>query len=681
MSISEKELKLEKEYLIEVRNVIQEMIFSSKERVKKRKQQINEQKKFMWDNISDFTDEERAIALTEVDNDVDITNSAINIISKYEKAYNSPYFAKIDFKDDNNETINIYIGIKSINRNSTFYVFDWRAPISSMFYNYEIGKAQYKTPCGTCEGEIVSKIQFKIENGRIIRCFKSDINIDDEYLQEILSASSTEKMHNIVNTIQREQNEIIRNTIDKYLIVQGVAGSGKTSVALHRIAYLLYKDSHLSSNNVLILSPSDIFSEYISNVLPELGEDNVLTTTYSDFAKNFLNQYKNIESYTSFLERIYTNGDYNSEIIRYKMSFEYGSDIQNFMKEYIQSIKFTNGISLFGKMYTKEDLTKTFSEKYSGFPLKDRIDMMVERLCEQTKHNSKQLKINIKKTILGICTIETDILSLYNMFLNSKFNLNDSMVKETKINYEDITGLLYLYFEITGYPNYNNIRQVVIDEVQDYTKFQIKILKKIFKNAAFTILGDQNQIINPYCKYQKIKDFESIFENPKYIELNKTYRSSEDIINYTNSILNISNVCSVRKDNNIPVTVENVFEKEIVKKLEEDIYEMKKIGIDKIAIITKDLITAKGIYKKIKQTRKDMELELISSTNEMIKSPIVIIPSYLSKGLEFDGVIICNDLNNNYNDNERNLYYVVCTRAQHKLNIYNEPKKILKKSK
>ena len=341
MSISKEELGLEKQYLKEVKEVIQEIINSSKLRIDKRKLQINEQKKFMWDNISDFTDEERAIALSEVDNDVNLINRNINNISSLEKAFNSPYFAKIDFKDEiDDENMSIYIGIKSINKNLVFYVFDWRAPISSLFYNYELGKAKYDTPTGECNGEILSKMQFKIENGEILRCFKSDINIDDEYLQEILSSSSTEKMKNIVDTIQREQNEIIRNIKDKYLIVQGVAGSGKTSVALHRIAYLLYRNINLTSNNILILSPSDVFSEYISNVLPELGEDNVLKTTFSEFAQSFLKPYKHIESYTLFLERTYNDDNENKKIVNYKMSFQYYEDIHNFIEDYKKNLKF-----------------------------------------------------------------------------------------------------------------------------------------------------------------------------------------------------------------------------------------------------------------------------------------------------------------------------------------------------
>ena len=275
--MDKEELLKEKDYLEKVKKVLSLLIEESKKSIDYSRDNITEMKKFMWDNLSDFTDEERALAMYEVDKDVNITNKSIDRVSKLEKSVNNPYFGKVTFHNSEfDENEQVYIGMSSVQDDLDFYVFDWRAPISSLFYNFELGKAFYEAPIGKIDGEIISKLQFKIENGKMIRCFNSDINIDDDYLQEILANSSTDRMKNIVSTIQREQNEIIRNDNDKYLIVQGVAGSGKTSVALHRIAYLLYKDKNLSSRNVLIFSPTDVFSDYISNVLPELGEDNVL---------------------------------------------------------------------------------------------------------------------------------------------------------------------------------------------------------------------------------------------------------------------------------------------------------------------------------------------------------------------------------------------------------------------
>ena len=191
----------------------------------------------------------------------------------------------MDLKNENESNKKVYIGITYVEdeENDEYLVNDWRAPISSLFYDYEVGKAEYKAPEGIIKGEIKNKRQFNIKDGKLVRVFDNNINIDDELLQEVLAQESNEKMKNIVNTIQAEQNQIIRNVEDKNLIVQGIAGSGKTSVALHRIAFLLYKIENLSSNNILIFSPNKVFTEYISNVLPELGENNTLQTTFSEF--------------------------------------------------------------------------------------------------------------------------------------------------------------------------------------------------------------------------------------------------------------------------------------------------------------------------------------------------------------------------------------------------------------
>lgn len=674
----EEELQQEKEYLQNVKDIIKTIIENANSSINKDKKSINQEKRFMWENLSDYTDEERAAALSEVDMQVNFTNKKIENIAKYEKALNSPYFAKLEFEQDNGTIIPIYIGITSVQQNLDFYVFDWRAPISSLFYNYEIGKAKYDIPNGEIEGEILSKYQFKIVDGELLRCFKSDINIDDEYLQEILANSSTDKMKSIVNTIQRDQNEIIRNTLDKYLIVQGVAGSGKTSVALHRIAYLLYKDLNLSSNNILIFSPNNIFSDYISNVLPELGEENVLKTTYSDFANTFLPGCKKVESYTDFLNRAYNLEKNNYNTVIYKLSEKFINDIKKFYSNYISSIKFTRSIGINNKYVSKQEMTDMFN-KYSNINLNQRIELMAEKICGLLGLVRSRYFKSIKNKLLEISNIELDFYKLYNMFLSENEKISNKIQVQKKfINYDNIMGLLYLNFEINGYPNYNHIRQIVIDEVQDYTPYQIELLNKIFKNASFTLLGDVNQAINPFFQYNTLDEISHIFNCTKYIELTKTYRSSEEIIDYSNKILGINNVCSIRRNNNIPVEIREVSKENILDNIFNDLNIMQNSGMETIAIITKNEKGAKELYELIAKNT-EFDIQLVTDSEHLIKKPIIIIPSYLSKGLEFDGVIAYNTNNENYTSLEKKLYYVVCTRAQHKLQIYNEQTKILTK--
>ena len=671
--MDKEELLKEKDYLEKVKKVLSLLIEESKKSIDYSRDNITEMKKFMWDNLSDFTDEERALAMYEVDKDVNITNKSIDRVSKLEKSVNNPYFGKVTFHNSEfDENEQVYIGMSSVQDDLDFYVFDWRAPISSLFYNFELGKAFYEAPIGKIDGEIISKLQFKIENGKMIRCFNSDINIDDDYLQEILANSSTDRMKNIVSTIQREQNEIIRNDNDKYLIVQGVAGSGKTSVALHRIAYLLYKDKNLSSRNVLIFSPTDVFSDYISNVLPELGEDNALTTTLSDFSKSFLKSIGNIESYTEFLERVY-NSTYDSEI-DYKLSDEYYFDIKNFISKYSSNIKFYNSIVINERKVDVLELYNLFNVKYINLPIKERLNEVSEKICYRLgislKHKNKIIKIMIENSNINMNNLE-----LYNEFLKEK-KLKIYNGKPKKINYEDIAGLLYINFEIKGYPAYPYIKQVVIDEVQDYTLFQLELLKKMFKKASFTMLGDINQTINYYSKYLSLNNLAKVFPSSRYIELSKTYRSSEEIINYTNNILHINNMCSIRRNNNIPVEKLEISSFELPNKIDETVNMMLNNGMKKIAIITKNAKGARIIFNKL---NPDNDYQLIVKESNNVSNDIVIIPSYLSKGLEFDGVIVCNFSQDDYQENEENLYYVVCTRAQHQLAIYNEPKKLIRK--
>ena len=677
MGISEQQLKVEKSYLKKVRKILEKIIEDSKKVVDYRSTQINDLKKFMWENLTEYTEAEYGTALYEMDNEVNMTNQKIADIDKYKSSYDSPYFAKIVFKDDlYQDEMPIYIGMKSVQENINFYVYDWRAPISSLFYNYELGQGKYEAPNGEITGELISKIQFKIENGEIIRCFNSEVNIDDDYLQEILSSASSDKMKNIVSTIQREQNTIIRNDKDKYLIVQGVAGSGKTSVALHRIAYLLYKNLDLNSNNILIFSPNDVFSDYISNVLPELGEENVLKSTFSDFALAFLKPYKRIENYSEFLERIYNKeqNDWEIEAIRYKMSDSFKLDIDKFIEEYIANITFKRDFKVNNYLFPSSYLKKLFLDRYKNFPLKERLEEMSEFISDECNIVGKQNK----KTVLKFLNETTDItynpFELYKKFLNSK-NIIYNKPNKSKILYEDITGLIYIYFKVNGFPNYSHIKQVVIDEVQDYSVFQIDILKTIFKGSSFTLLGDINQTINPYHKYDTLEELSRIFQNSKYLELNKTYRSSEEIIDYTNKILNLSNVCAIRRNTNIPVDVKNVTEDLTKETIWEDIKTMNSQGIEKIAIITRGAKDAEVLYKKIEEGQNT--IQLVSKVSGTVNKPIIVIPSYLSKGLEFDGVIACNNISKNYELDERNLYYVVCTRAQHKLSIYNEPERML----
>lgn len=690
MNLTPEQLSEEKEYLEKVMEVLKELCDKHSDSIDSQIDSIQELKKYIWDNISELDDMEVAGEMYNVNTNVGYANKRIADLHQLKRSLYSPYFGRIDFKRDksrSNRIQKIYVGLNGISKDLEHYVFDWRTPIASLFYNYGIGKVSYEAPAGTITGEVSLKRQYKIANGKLERCFDSDLNIDDEYLQEILSNASSDKMTNIVKTIQKEQNEIIRNLIDRYLIVQGIAGSGKTSVAMHRIAYLLYAEKDLTSNNVLIFSPNDVFSEYISNVLPELGEENVLQTTFSDFAKSYIKDYKQLESFTEFIERYYKNEDFDDEefkTIKYKLSNEFKNCLDNAIASYKNGLSFSHGFIINDRFISKDELNQLFKEKLSRLPILERFDVLSENLCDMCGVSYKKYAKTIKKHLQEMMTNQLTVREIYSDVLKSEMFKNGAGVRKNvelkkgkKLMFEDLLPLLYINFEINGYPSGSSIKHIIIDEAQDYTILQLEMLKKIFTKSSFTILGDIHQTINPYYMYDSLNTINEIFDNQgRYIELNKTYRSSEEIIDFTNGILGINNACSVRKSNSIPVTVENIDQKDLVKKLKLEIDRMSSIGLKRVAIITKNNAQTLDIYDKLENEVQG--ISLINGDPKQKIGKIVVLPSYISKGLEFDGVIVYTDDEHKYSDKDKYLFYVVCTRAQHCLTIYNQ--KTLKKS-
>ena len=283
MGLSKNDVKLEETRLEDTINLVRKKISLLGQELYDREDKIEEFKRFMWDNRTDMDPTELKTMMSDSDLEVSMMMKKGEYLQKLYRIQGNPYFGRIIFTDGINKD-DVYIGITHVeDDNNNYYVYDWRSPICNLFYDYEVSKASYIAPLGKIEGEVTLKRQYTIKDGKLKHIFDNNTNIDDELLQEVLASASSEKMKNIVNTIQAEQNTVIRNTEDKNLIVEGIAGSGKTSVALHRIAFLLYRIDNLKSDNILIFSPNKVFSEYISNVLPELGENNTMQTTINDF--------------------------------------------------------------------------------------------------------------------------------------------------------------------------------------------------------------------------------------------------------------------------------------------------------------------------------------------------------------------------------------------------------------
>lgn len=633
-------------------------------------EKIKEFRRYAWENKGGMDAQELNEVRSESEQEAILLLRQRDYFKKLLKIKSSPYFASIEIDDEKNERKRIYIGLTYLKQdNLENLIYDWRSPVCSIFYDYENGPCTYEAPSGFIKTNLYNKRQYKIENQELKRIIDSSINIDDDILQEVLAESSSDKMKNIVNTIQQEQNMVIRNTTEKNLIVQGIAGSGKTSVALHRIAFLLYKIKNLTSNKVLIFSPNNVFTEYISNVLPELGEENTLQTTFHDYLSRIIKEYKKVESYIDFLNRAYANNSYNAETLTYKQSDKIIDDLKSFVDNLEKDTHFKQGF-IENKIYEykKEELDYLFHTRYSSIPFFSRIEEMAIKFSENNYRGTKKKVATYRKLILEALGIKKDYKKILQEFFMSKYfqgNINkadtDYLSGNKLICYDDALILVYLKGLMEGFYVENLIEQVVIDEAQDYSYLQYLILNKIFKKASFTILGDVNQNINPYYRYDNLNKLLDIFPG-KYIELNKTYRSSEEIIEFANSVLGLNHVCAIRKNQNKPVIKRNNIDNLI-----NDINYLKN-NYSSLAIITKNMEEAKNVYEKLKL---HFSLSLIDVNTSEFNKNFVVLPVYLAKGLEFDSVIVYETYENHFEDNEKNLYYVAITRAQHELYVYN----------
>ena len=662
MKITREEFEKEKNYLNKTISLIRKKISSLGQELYDDDSKILEFKKFIWDSHAEMDPSEMKSMMAESDLQVSIMQSKGNYLQRLFRVQNKPYFGMIKFKE-NNEEEEIYIGITHVEDKLNYYVHDWRSPICSMFYDYETGPASYKAPAGIIKGEITQKRQYIIENGELKNIFDNDLNISDSLLQEVLAEESTDKMKNIVNTIQEEQNKVIRNIDDKNLIVEGIAGSGKTSVALHRIAFLLYRIPNLNSNNVVVFTPNKVFSEYISNVLPELGEENTYSMTFYDLLCQNINEYKNIESFTDFISRYYKNKVNNYDLVKYKQSDEIIEDINAYIKDIVDNISFTNKLEYDNFIEVEvEELNQMLTHKYDNFPLFERIKEISKRIASNNYNGSIKNASSIEKKLKENLNIKLDLKKIYQDFYSSSYSKYKSIIDDKYLYYEDACLFLYLKSLLVGFNTNHVIKEVVIDEAQDYNKLQYLIIKKTFKTANYTILGDTNQTINPYYKYDSLEQLKYIFDSSRYITLTKTYRSTDKIIDYTNKILGLNHITAIRNQKSSDIIFRNDVKKEDFIK---DINNLKSTS-KSIAIITKDDTSAEKIYNLLKDNTNVFLIDGYSH----IKRDLVIVPSYIAKGLEFDSVIIYTDKDSSYQEKDKYLYYVACTRAQHNLLIY-----------
>ena len=663
-------------------------------------------------------------------------------LENIKKIKNVPYFARMDFKEENRDLEKLYIGKISILDNKTAepIIVDWRAPISNLYYEGKIGSAEYECLGKKIKGDILLKRQYIIEKKQLKKYIDINVTGNDELLQNALEEKADDRLKNIVATIQDEQNKIIRAKINSPLIVQGVAGSGKTTIALHRIAYLIYNyEKEFKPEEFMIIAPTKFFLNYISNILPDLGVNNVKQCTFEDFAYDVIGKKLKISDSNEKLVIIVNKefDDINKGKIdimikeaKYKSSIKFKKIVDDYL------LQIENNYIPKNDFYFKDyeimsynNINKLFKETYKMYNYNDRIKEIEKNLISELKKKSLLIIDDIRKkrskelqNLTGenrikvfdkyekiIKLLEKDYKKIVKQYLNQiskkdciqyykefidgylqnsdevmiylKKNTSNNLQKN-EISFEDLAPIMYIQYKIFGIKEKCKIKHVVVDEAQDYGEFQFDILKQILNSNSMTILGDIAQGVHYYRGIENWKKFIDVeFKNVKtvYTTLNKTYRTTKEIMEVANNVINKlpefekkyivlgepvidrKNSVNIKKNKNID---------ELISSINNRINEYLQNDYKSIAIIGKDMNECEEIEKKLRKTRKD--IKLIKGKDSEYNSGISVVPSYLAKGLEFDCVIIsnANEEKYTYSSLDIKLLYVTITRAMSKLDIF-----------
>ncbi len=662
-------------------------------------------------------------------------------LKTYEKLKSSPYFGRIDFKEDGEEeTEQVYIGIASYydEPSSTFLVHDWRAPISSLYYDHSLGEADFRAPSGTIEGKLELKRQFMIKNAHITGMFDTGEAIGDELLQHVLGNQANTQMKSIVATIQKEQNAIIRNTASDLLVVQGAAGCGKTSAALQRVAFLLYRDREtIQSHHVVLFSPNNMFNSYVANVLPELGEENMEQTTFHAYVDHHLGGDYSIETPFEQMEELLSEREDSKrvEAIQFKASVEFLKAIHLYAEKLSTSgiqfsnVKFRDRIVIRAKQISeyfysldqketvpyrmkktvawileelkkieRRERKKPWVEKEIQLLDKNVYTRLYEKLEERNKYgadsfndlSSEQKVLSAYVTRIAFKSLREsieqfsfiDIKSLYaKLFQKNKRLIEDVNtwneicnqtlfnLKQNHLANEDATPLLYVKELLVGFQSNAAVRHVFIDEAQDFSPFQFAFIQRIFPRANLTILGDLNQSIYAHASDETFSMLKNLLnkKNPETITLQRSYRSTKEIVEFTKSLLKDgSEIIPFNRSGEKPVIAAVEREEDHLDQVKDLVGNWLNKGHETIAVICRSAKESKAVYEKLKV---NLDVRLMIDEDASFQKGVIVIPSYLAKGIEFDAVTIF-DASGYQIERERKLFYTVCTRAMHELTVF-----------
>ena len=669
--------KQEKEYLKQIISFLKKVIGNTDASVKDHVDTLAEYKDYIWSN-KDIDPHEIRSMRESILNHFALGESVINKHKRLTKILAIPYFGRIDFleKKENSKVMPIYIGIH------TFYnpesratlIHDWRAPVSSMFYDHELGEAGYRSPSGEIKGVISLKRQYRIRGGKMEFMIESALTVHDDILQKELSSNADDKMKNIVATIQREQNQIIRNEDIRTLIIQGVAGSGKTSIALHRIAYLLYtfRDS-ISSKDILIISPNKVFSDYISNVLPELGEETVPETSMEQILSGVLEHKYKYQTYFGLVNELLEKPSSSLiDRIAYKASFGFISELDKFIlhieNTYFKTadVKLTKYITIPAPFIEEQYL------RFNRYPIRRRFDAMADYMLDMLKiqyaFTVTTAGRNLLKKEIRLMFAGNNDIQVYKDFF--KWTNNPGMFKMRKghtLEYSDLAPLAYLHLALEGNGNQPfRVKHLLIDEMQDYSPIQYKVIQKLFP-CRKTVLGDAGQSVNPYGS-STAETIQKSLTASEIMKLCKSYRSTFEITDFAQKIHPNAELEPVARHGEKPQILQFGSAVEELSGIMGLISTYRKSGYKSLGIICKTEQQARKMADMLKSYAND--ISFLSSQSSAFVQGIVITSAHMAKGLEFDEVIIPQTDERNYRSEiDKSMLYVAVTRAMHRLTL------------
>lgn len=666
------------QFLKEITDCLQQKIKELDEELSAGQQEIKNMHEYYWENYTEMDeygyenyDNQQALL-----HQVHANEEKLSKRKRLTKMLESPFFGRVDFRyDGEEESETFYIGIGNFAPRAGMrpLIYDWRAPVSGLFYDYDRGPAAYDAPGGRMEGEITSKWQYKIKNGHMIYGFESDTKIDDEILKQELGSGGDVQLKNIVRTIQKEQNAIIRNTEDRILAIQGAAGSGKTSVALHRIAYLLYHDrENLKAANILILSPNNAFSDYISHILPELGEEHIQEMSFDLFAYKELKEVANdCEDRYDYLEKKMKFQDSEWEIrFKEKQSASFIGQMEGFLAMLEEDLVNIRSFTFKGFDKTEEEIIHLFYFKFQTVPLLARMDAVMEYLIDEYetlrgKNISEEDMEALRETFQKMY-VTTDLYEIYGWLLKDCGypELSNAEYERRKLEYEDVFPMLYLKYRLKGSRKHKNIKHLVIDEMQDYSYLQYRILSMLF-HCRMTILGDRAQTMDSECQ-DVTKFLPKIFGRKiRKIVMNKSYRNTLEIAEYAERIRGGEGLELFQRHGKEVEEFHGLSMEEMLENIEKQV-KSANAQYETAAVITMNESDAYDIYRLLKNCQ--LPVSYMDRDTSVFKKGMTVTTFYLAKGLEFDQVFAV--LGRETNPLYKQAKYISATRALHELYVY-----------